>query len=57
MVLAWLGEAARRIGSTPLSRIITVDGDVSLPSVATIIRASPFCMSARVAAGMRLNIC
>src|ERR1019366_1008651 len=56
MVPAWLGEAVR-IGSTPLNRMIAVEGELALPSVATIIRASPFCKSASVTAGMRLSIC
>ena len=56
MVPAWLG-AAVRIGSTPLNRMIAVEGESALPSVATIIKASPFCKSASVTAGMRLNIC
>ena len=57
MVVAWLGEAATRMGSTPLSRIMTVDGEVAVPSVATTIKASPFCKSLSVTAGIRFNIC
>src|SRR5260370_20314990 len=45
------------MGSTPPSSVITVDGPLAPPSVATIITASPFCKSANAAAGMRLIIC
>src|SRR5258708_19544245 len=45
------------MGSTPPSSVITVDGPLAPPSVATIITASPFCKSANAAAGMRLLIC
>src|SRR5467141_4173952 len=51
-----LGEASR-MGSTPPSKVITVDCPFVPPSVATIITASPFCRSASFAAGMRLIIC
>ena len=57
MVVAAAGEAAVRIGSTPLSRIITCDGESAAPSVATIISASPFCNWLTVTAGMRFSIC
>src|SRR5882724_8905598 len=50
------GEACR-IGSTPPSSVITVDGVVAVPSVATSITASPFCKSPSVAAGMWLMTC
>ncbi len=43
IVLAALGEAAVRIGSTPLRRMMTCDGESAVPSVATIITASPLC--------------
>src|SRR5713226_7149940 len=51
-----LGEDSR-MGSTPPSRVITVDRPFAPPSVATIMTASPFCRSDSVAAGMRLIIC
>src|SRR5258706_11138538 len=51
-----LGEASR-MGSTPPSKVITVDTPFAPPSVATTITASPFCKSASVAAGMRLIVC
>src|SRR5712692_5123557 len=51
-----LGEASR-MGSTPPSKVITVDTPFGPPSVATIMTASPFCKSASVAAGMRLITC
>src|SRR5467141_4298547 len=51
-----LGEASR-MGSTPPSRVITVDTPFAPPSVATTMTASPFCKSASRAAGMRLIIC
>src|SRR6267143_5362898 len=51
-----LGEASR-MGSTPPSKVITVDTPFGPPSVATTMTASPFCKSASVAAGMRLIIC
>src|SRR5260370_4315687 len=50
------GEASRR-GSTPQSKVITVDTPFGPPSVATTMTASPFCKSASVAAGMRPIIC
>ncbi len=57
MVLAWRGDAAVRMGSTPLSRIMTFDGASAVPSVATIIKALPFCNSANVTEGIRFSIC
>src|ERR1700674_5827149 len=51
-----LGEASR-IGSTPPSKVITVDTPFGPPSVATTMTASPFCKSANVAAGIRLIVC
>src|SRR6266704_472665 len=48
-----LGEASR-MGSTPPSKVIAVGAPFGPPSVATTMTASPFCKSARVAAGMRL---
>src|SRR5258708_40064739 len=51
-----LGEASR-MGSTPPSKVITVDTPFGPPSVATTMTASPFCKSASVAAGMRPIIC
>src|SRR5216684_3121596 len=51
-----LGEASR-MGSTPPSKVIAVGAPFGPPSVATTMTASPFCKSARVAAGMRLIIC
>src|SRR5260370_9006938 len=52
----FLGEASR-MGSTPPSKVITVDTPFGPPSVATTMTASPFCKSASVAAGMRPIIC
>jgi len=53
----WLpAGAAVRIGSTPLNSVIAVTPPAAVPSVLTIITASPFCKSARVAAGSRLSI-
>ena len=51
-----LGEASR-IGSTPLSSVIAVTAPDAFPAVETIITASPFWRSARVARGTRLSIC
>src|SRR5260370_25235661 len=51
-----LGEACR-MGSTPPSKVITVDMPFGPPSVATTMTASPFCRSSSEAAGMRLIIC
>src|SRR6266702_6304183 len=51
-----LGDASR-IGSTPPSKVIAVGAPFGPPSVATTMTASPFCKSARVAAGMRLIAC
>src|SRR5258708_8172292 len=45
------------MGSTPASKVMAVDGLLGPPSVATIITASPFCKSAKVAAGIRVIIC
>jgi hypothetical protein len=45
------------MASTPLRRIIAVGSELALPSVLTSITASPVCSSARVASGMRFNIC
>src|SRR5207245_10991890 len=50
------GEACR-MGSTPPSNVMTDGTPFAPPSVATIITASPFWKSERVAAGMRLNAC
>lgn len=50
------GEASR-MGSTPASSVIAVAAFSCVPSVVTIITASPFCKSANVAPGNRLNIC
>ena len=55
---AWLAlGAACKMGSTPLNNVITVPPDNALPSVETIITASPFCRSRREAAGIRPSIC
>src|SRR5208282_1791885 len=51
-----LGEA-ERMGSTPLSNVIAVGCVATVPWVATIITASPFCKSASAAAGSRFSIC
>src|ERR1700758_117933 len=57
-VIAWPpAGAAARIGSTPPRTVIAVAWPVVVPSVATIITASSFLKSARVAAGMRFTIC
>jgi hypothetical protein len=48
--------AAVKIASTPASNVIAVTAPESEPSVDTIITASPFCRSASVLLGKRLNI-
>src|SRR5689334_16469350 len=57
IVEALLFGDACRIGSTPPSSVITDGTPLGPPSVARIITTSPFCNSARVAAGMRLMAC
>jgi hypothetical protein len=56
-IIAWLAGEAVKMGSTPASNVIAVTPPDVVPSVVTIITASPFCKSAIVAAGMRLSIC
>ena len=46
--------AARRIGSTPLTSVITVPTP-AVPSVERMITASPLCRSVSVAAGAWLS--
>jgi hypothetical protein len=44
------------MASTPASSVIAVTAPESVPSVDTIITASPFCKSASVLFGKRLNM-